>query len=508
MLFRTMITLVLCAATIVWQFANITHRGKLDREFYVHKTTGVMLSLKAFIPYYAYLNVFPIFHQSHPFPTSAQEARQALEEGGSSLLTENGYSVRSGDPGKIWLFLPKVWLGRVSDPDNATIWETAAFVFILSLLGIIISAAIHGCLVFGVFLVILIGSSPTQVFETYARDNVFWLPTAVLCLLIALFLPILKGGVKSKLTTTMICITSAGLLGVASLIRNEPSVLVISCCAAMMLAGSFSVKQRLMFSTLILAVFMLTKGGLDRYFDHKYDEAVKIAQLHHGNPYLGPKLLKHTFWNAIWCGLGDFDRKYGYDWNDMTSYEYAYPILKEHNQIDFTMKDTESSTAYFDTDHKYFKRIFEMPEYLEVLRDKVLSDIQRDPSWYMGILGQRINLVLSQNYAYLAHGARKACLQLNGWMALALIVFLAVRREWFYVKTALFAIPLSATAILVFSNFYKQTIFHLVVFAAMIAFIYEKTAPYIIAKWRLARARHRVPPQALPYDQVMTRDGN
>ena len=50
----------------------------------------------------------------------------------------------------------------------------------------------------------------------------------------------------------------------------------------------------------------------------------------------------------------------------------------------------------WDAAGKYYRTPYELPHYEEVIRDKVLGDIRRDPVWYLGILWKRAGRILTE----------------------------------------------------------------------------------------------------------------
>jgi hypothetical protein len=121
-----------------------------------------------------------------------------------------------------------------------------------------------------------------------------------------------------------------------------------------------------------------------------------------GHPYDGPRHIHHFVWHALWCGLGDFDTRYGYEWNDVKGVEYAMPIMKArgfvavgHPRIKPQPFDGLTLWVYWDRGRKYARTLFETPEYAAVIREKVIHDITRDPGWFLTILAKRAWRILT-----------------------------------------------------------------------------------------------------------------
>ena len=72
----------------------------------------------------------------------------------------------------------------------------------------------------------------------------------------------------------------------------------------------------------------ITKSSVKNYFDNNFNETYSLVKKNNGHVYDGGRISGHMLWHPIFCGLGDFDKKYGYKWNDRLAYEYAIPVLK------------------------------------------------------------------------------------------------------------------------------------------------------------------------------------
>jgi len=101
-----------------------------------------------------------------------------------------------------------------------------------------------------------------------------------------------------------------------------------------------------------------------------------------GHPYAGPLRLYHTVWHSVWCGLGDFDKKHGYVWDDRIANDYALPILREQYHVDVPPPRPGHYfvDAYWDDAMLYPKLPEDLPHYDDVLQEKVLRDMRNDHS--------------------------------------------------------------------------------------------------------------------------------
>jgi hypothetical protein len=86
---------------------------------------------------------------------------------------------------------------------------------------------------------------------------------------------------------------------------------------------------------------------------------------------------RHPLWHALWCGLGDFGAEKGFAWSDRAACDYVARVTGQEPV-------RETLLAYMD------------PEHEQVLRDRVLRAIRRDPAWFLGVLGRRFRATVFQ----------------------------------------------------------------------------------------------------------------
>jgi hypothetical protein len=148
--------------------------------------------------------------------------------------------------------------------------------------------------------------------------------------------------------------------------------------------------QKFLFSLIFLGFVFGIKSQIRTYFDEKFNETYKLVVKYGGHPYDGPRIKQHRFWHPVFCGLGDFDTKYGYKWNDRVAYRYAVPILNRKYGMHLRYSGKLHLDSYYDADSLYYVKFDEIDEYEDVVKEKVLSDILSDPLWYIKILFRRI----------------------------------------------------------------------------------------------------------------------
>jgi hypothetical protein len=138
-------------------------------------------------------------------------------------------------------------------------------------------------------------------------------------------------------------------------------------------------------------------------------------------------------WHNIWTGLGDFDDKYGYLWEDATAFTLA------SSELGRELPFHDSTAAY-------------LPRYTAVLRDRILGDIVHDPIWFATIIGKRIWVSMFENAPpRLALGAGSLALPFHpvpfALVVAAILGVSAIVRAWTVGGITLLLFAAGATAI-------------------------------------------------------------
>jgi hypothetical protein len=163
--------------------------------------------------------------------------------------------------------------------------------------------------------------------------------------------------------------------------------------------------------------------------------------------------LNHEIWHAVYCGLGDFGGDRGFEWDDRAAFRWA------------TTKDPVTNPKplpYHYRDGYYFEETWDgvnhiaptdLPEYNHLVRDRLLNIVRGDPLWYSRILLQRAGAILGKaTPATLSIGVVQQRLPGVGWLLVPLLLLVCLLRRGFEAKLILFTLPLSATALLVYSG--------------------------------------------------------
>jgi hypothetical protein len=365
-----------------------------------------------------------------------EAAERVIAERGETLSMESGWTIRAGDMGRTLLYLPYAWWS--GGARNPRVAPTHAVAFTLALAGLYAAFWWVRDPVLGALAVALLGSNPYQLYEVHARENIFgWSITAGL-LTLALSLPLLQRR-RAGRRAWVLPLSIGALLGSVRQIRPEPVAILAAAAAACLLLSRSSWRRRAALCAVLLASFFVTTSLWSAFFDHKFEEARQVVASAGGNVYQGPRDRYHTFWNPLWCGLGDFGQKYGYEWRDKAAAHYAAPIMRKRYQQ--LRREPDWRYLYWD------------PVYDEVLREKILHDITHDPLWYLGVLARRVGRVLAWTTPLrLAIGPWWIGLPWNGLATLPLFAMLAWTRSWPLLKLAAFPLGTSLPAVVVFAG--------------------------------------------------------
>ena len=188
-----------------------------------------------------------------------------------------------------------------------------------------------------------------------------------------------------------------------------------------------------------------------------------------GQPLLTDRNLHHSLWHPIWHGLADFGWHKGYRKSDRQAYAYAIPIVNERYGTEY---QHQLSQYYLKNKDEQGHRLKPetIPEYQLVLREKILTDIRDEPSWFLGVLLKRAERIFDRaTPVRLGLGARFVDIPFSAWLVLPMLALLLFLRRWEQVKLLIFFSPTSLPAFLIYSGggFTNPTAFHLAAFALL-----------------------------------------
>ena len=396
---------------------------------------------KHFSYFYYYTGNFPLATlNGKNLKYNKEAAYKEIETNGKDLIMEYKHWSRLGENARILAFLPNAYLK--ASPENPSIRLFNAIIFSISLIIIFLGFHKIGKTKTGILLALLINATPFFLYETYTNTNIFALLGSSFFIVLGLNLPILFSKKSNPFYIVITAIISSIILGFFSEIRNEISVVLVSLILIYVLLKNVNILSKIILLSLIIISFNSTKKIVRNYFNAKFEKTAKLVEKHKGHVYNGDRISGHKFWHPVFCGLGDFDKKYGYQWNDKVAYRYAVPFLNEKYGYDFTYINSNRTNKFYDEDKLYYIKYDEIEEYEEVVKDKVLSDIQKDPFWYITIIIKRIVRTLSTTIP----------IPYAGWLIFPLLVFLFKRKKWDYIKLLIISLPLSVTSILIYSG--------------------------------------------------------
>lgn len=473
-----------CAAIPLWQRSFAVRQERLDRRYYQRASSGLQYAggIQAptrFVYFFTYLGLYPVATEldESRLAMSRGGAERVLSQHGETLIMETGYTIRSGERGQIYLYLPDVWLKGA--PIEPSVRPCHGMAFTVALVALFVAFWWARQPLLGVLIVAFLGSNPFQLYEVYRHENVFGWPITTAAIVLALHVPLLLDERRpGRLATWGAPVATGLLLASVRQVRPEPVVLILSALGLYATASALRWRVRALLMGVLVVTFAGASKGWAAHFARKYEQALRVVERGGGHPYRGGLFQYHPPWHNLWEGLGDFDRKYGYAWSDVAAIAYARSALRGRFDEQAWPWNGRSVVCenYWDAARKYPKRPLEMPGYHAALRAKVLHDITHDPLWYLGILAQRAWRILTETTPLrLSWDGRWATLPMHGLLVLPLLGVLVWVRAWFLAKLVLFLVPTSFVALLVFSGggtcYYSA--FHLIVAAVVCALLFE-----------------------------------
>jgi len=243
-------------------------------------------------------------------------------------------------------------------------------------------------------------------------------------------------------------------------IRIEGAAVILGVIAAYVMAPEFSWSRRAALAATATLCFVVTVAAWSSYFDHKWAEATTVVAEAGGHPYIWPRSARHQVWGSVFAGLGDFDATYGYSWKDQGSIPYLQEVLTQKYGetlpwwYGWNGKRARTREDYFDAAQLYYRHPLQTPHLLDVARDKVLHDVSHDPWWYVTILAKRVRRVLEETtpiQVYLTSRARFR-IPFSGYLAIPIALLAIALRDWLAIRLLVFSLPLSLTAVAIYSG--------------------------------------------------------
>jgi hypothetical protein len=426
----------------------------LNTAFYIHSTIEPFSNKEArkdasgfsfskgqkFIYFYYYTGYFPLATVNNDLEYSIVGADYEIQKNGKDLIMEYQHWSRLGENARIFAFLPNAYLD--GSPRTPSIKLFNAIVFVLSLIVLYFGFWRIKFALQGLVLVIMINSTPFYLYEVYSNQNIFALLGSVFFLVLGLNISYLFSAKINYKKLIVTVIVSGIIIGFFSEIRNEVSIVIVSLLLIIILAENIVISIKLVLPIFVFLSFYGTKQTIRSYFNSEFDKTKNLVIQNNGHVYNGKRISGHKFWHPVFCGLGDFDTKYGYKWDDRVAYSYAVPILREKYNINVNYSGNYYTDDYYDKDKLYYIKFDEIEEYEEIVKNKVHSDIFGDPYWYIQIIYHRIIRTLNKTLP----------IEYIGWIIFPLGFYLIRSRKWNYFKLLMISLPLSATSILIYSG--------------------------------------------------------
>jgi hypothetical protein len=452
---RSLVLALGLAAIVVWQAGFALFPRNVPRTHRLTAAKGIW-AVSSFVYFYYYLGLYPVAADGQrEFDYSEEGARRLLAEAGPRLVMDWLWTFRGGERGRVLLFLPDALLKGAPRAPSAR--PSHALVFTAALAALFTAFWTMGRPLLGASMVALLGSNPFQLFEVYVNGNVFGWPISTAILVLAVNLPLLGDGPPSRRALWLAPLVTGALVATVRTVRMEPVVILASAAGAYLTIGGVGWRRRAVALGVFAAALAATTVAWDAYFTAKFREARRVVAAAGGRPLPADHVpLSHPVWHNVWCGLGDFDTVYGHAWDDRVAFAFALPILRREYGIDpgpLAPGKYFLADAYWDEARTYAKLPDELPHYGEVMRRDVLAAIARNPGWYLGILARRAWRVVAESTPVrLALGPWQVTVPFHGLVVLPVVAALVATRRWMLLKVALFLVPLTLPALLVYSG--------------------------------------------------------
>jgi hypothetical protein len=469
---RWLLPIVLSAVIAVWQFSFNSASPDLRRPYAMTASMGMCQDAPYFFYFFHHFGVFPVGALEVPrLGPSKQAASDFVANHGNRLTMDFGWPTntpRFGDYAKLFLFYPDLLLR--GDPGHASAIPFNEMLFIVALLAVFWAFWLEGYGLLGVLIVVLAGSNPFQLVETYGRGNIFSIPISVALLALAAHLRFLTGRKGVDALAWTIAIVSGVALATFREIRIEAGLIAASVLVTYLLVRA-PLPRRLLLATVFVFTSALTAQAWSTYWAGKFAQAERFVARAGGQVFHARQGTHHALWHAIYCGLGDYGADRGYAWDDRAAFRWATTRDPATNPNPIPYHYT--SGYYLEETYDGVNHIAptDLPAYNRLVRARVLGEIRQHPQWYARILLQRAVAILRDaTPASLSLGSLTVSIPGAGWLLIPVLAFALWRRRFFHAMLILFVLPLSAVAMIVYSTkgmtFYG--ISHLVAVAAAI----------------------------------------
>ena len=449
-----LLPVVLSAVIAAWQFSFNSASLELRRPYLMTASMGMSPDATYYFYFFHHFGVFPVGALEVPdLGPSKQAATEFVAQHGDRLKMDFGWPIntpRFGDYAKLFLFYPHMLIR--GDPGHASAIPFNELLFITALLAVFWAFWLEGYRLLGVLIVVLVGSNPFQIVETYGRGNIFSIPISVALLVLAAHLGFLTGrrGVNGR--AWVIAAVSGVVLASFREVRTEAGLMAASALATYLLARA-PLPRRLLLAAAFVVAFAVTAQAWTAFWAARIAAAERFVARAGGEVFRPPAGTHHAVWHAIYCGLGDYGSDRGFSWDDRAAFRWATTRDPVTNPDPIPYHYV--SGYYFEETYDGIHHIAptDLPEYNRLVKARVLAEIRRDPLWYVGVLFRRkIAVLRDATPVALSLGGVTLGVPGAGWLLIPILAFTLWRRRFFHAALILFMLPLSAVAMLVYSG--------------------------------------------------------
>ena len=427
-----------------WQYKILKSSISDDyvgKKFARRDATGLNFPAAAsFTYFYYYLNFYPVTTEKEYLDYSKEHAQKLFDDPRVPLNADNSYYILWGEHGKSLILLFDAFLKQ--SPQTLTLKNFNYLFFSFALVLLLIFAVICKQAVFGIVLVLFMGSNPFLIYELYGRENIFGLGALAVLFSVALLLPLIfEKKELGKYYLVFVPVLLGLFFGLIAHIRTEYLVVMLSCILVFLFAGSIDFKKKIFMTTIFLLSFVGFTKAVEVYFNRLIERT--YTQLHKTGrttqDMQESRANYHSFWQPFYLGLSDFDNKYGITWSDAAAYKNAEKYLLG--------KYPEKYKALTNRELWSVQR-----EYNEFLRYQTLLLIKTDPLWYLTIIGKRLFKIFNEVVPLgLAVGSDFFKIPFSGWLLLPSMILLCIKKRFNYLMLLLFPLSLSIPIVAIHS---------------------------------------------------------
>ncbi|MCE9616420.1 MAG: hypothetical protein K8T26_19275 [Lentisphaerae bacterium] len=409
---------------------------------------------------------------------SPDAAAKLLIERGDSLRMEYINCMRVGERMvKLMKYPLCLWQGSPYAVSHRGVMGT---IYTLGLVLLAFALGRHAPFPLGVVLPVLLSASPFIAADIYRRSLTQTVLISASIYAMALLAPVVFDRRLRAGSALLRAALLAAVVVILNNIRSTPTAIYGGVALVILLYHGTSWPKRVALLVVALGLQAGFSRSFDAWWESRYREASAVVERLGGQPFRGERKAYHAVYHAIWCGLADFDRTYGYRWSDNQPEGYAWPILQARGA------DVESNADQmgYVAAGPYIEYL---PGYGQVLRDRLLANIRADPVWYARIIGQRIRrLLFESDPAHLRIRDTLLTGPRSPWPylgVLALVLALGLRG---YAKLFLLSLPTLAVPLLVTTYGGQQLEFigHLVLAAVGLTMLVRALAWPVVIRCR------------------------